>query len=183
LTVAPPEQPMHPRDVMEGWRRAITRVLAPVFLVTWIVLMSYRYVSPDSRDVRARMEHLRAADVVAVEITPYDDSDVEASPTVVVRDRVLVEGFARALSGLPTCWPNHPHVTRTYALKLQLRDRTVNGKLQDSSNDGTCLTVKSGAVGHSWVYAYYRVPRGRGLLPLIDRAVAAAGPGSGPKPH
>jgi hypothetical protein len=158
------------------------------FAILWCLVValilgtcSYRFVSPEARAGRAIFNNLSEQDIRYISIEPAQYESLVSSP-VVIRDKETIAAFAKALSRLPSHFPNHPNVTKAVVLRIGLRDGVIGGELRESSNNGTSFYYMSN-VSTGWVFQTYLVPRSRGIFDLIQKVLSSrAAPNNSFKP-
>jgi hypothetical protein len=142
---------------------------ACAFAIIWLVCFSYRYIDPTSRKDRAILGNLSNQEIESISIEPAR----QGYPTVigrpiVVDNKQMIAVFARALSGMPTHFPEHHKVIRAAILRIQLKGRVLGGYLEESSNDGTTFYCMSN-VTNGWVFGTYAVLDGHKLFDYIEQ--------------
>jgi len=144
-----------------------------IFAVALVGLLSYRYLSLTAREGRDILQILSAQDIETITIEParFDQPSL-VSQAVVVRDKTTISKIAAALSNLPDHSPNHPKVTRAVTIRIQLKNKTIGGYLEEASNDGITFYYMSD-VSSGWCFGTFLVPRDRGVFNVIADAIKA----------
>jgi hypothetical protein len=135
---------------------------------------SYRYINPTSREERAILANLSRYEIVSITVEPARSGYPSViSNSIAIRDKPGIGQFSNALSKIFLREPEHPRVTRAAILRIQLKDKTLGGYLEESSNDGTTFYCMSD-ITSGWVFGAYSVPGGRALFDAIQRLASAA---------
>jgi len=135
---------------------------------------SYRYINPTSREERAILANLSRYEIVSITVEPARSGYPSViSNSIAIRDKPGIGQFSNALSKIFLREPEHPRVTRAAILRIQLKDKTLGGYLEESSNDGTTFYCMSD-ITSDWVFGAYSVPGGGALFDAIPRLASAA---------
>ena len=132
----------------------------------------YQSFSKDAREARAVFRDIAQQRIVHIIVEPGRYHSLVNAP-IVVSDKQVIAAFAKALSKLPTHLPNHPQVTKSVVLRIQLEDKVIGGELVASSNNGITFYY-GGDVNSGWIYESYLVPKNRGLFELVEEVVRSS---------
>ena len=153
------------------------RFIALVFLMVWALLIGYILFSPQAIISRSELVHLNASEVRYISVAPAQFPG-PVSQTVIIRDRKSIKAMVSIFNGLRVgFFVNHPDVTRAVTLRFQLKNVTIGGQLQDTSNKGV-LFVQMSEASKGWVFSTYRVPLDRHSFEIIDKAINTKGKGT-----
>lgn len=145
------------------------RVLIGAFVVTWICAFSYKWISPSARQGREIIESIAGRDVVSITVEPVSELSLVDRP-LVIRDPTAIRAIVQGFESIEPHSPNHPVSKRIAALRLQLRDRQIDGELFDTQNAGVLFYYRSEG---GWVFGTYRMPKGAVLFEVIEQEIAA----------
>jgi hypothetical protein len=142
-----------------------------VFLVVWLCLFCYRFVSPEARAGRSFLEHMPVEDIRYVRLEPTGADSLISKP-IVVRDKVGIQALLAPMKGLSHMMPNHPQTSWKVAITIGTDHAQYGGVITGTKNQGVLFTYYSGVTA-GWVFQEYVMKDPSGVI----RSMADSQPG------
>jgi len=126
-----------------------------VFMVVWLCLFCYRFVSPEARAGRNFLEHMPVDDVRYVRLEPVGDHSLIRQP-IVVDEKVGIQTLLAPMKGMSHVVPNHPQTIWKVGITIGADRAQYGGVITGTKNQGVLFTYYSrGTLG--WVYQEYEM--------------------------